>query len=61
MAIDPAFDITVNTASGEPEEEEGTADFKVLYDRFNDKVNKNLIQGNRKDQRGNQNAMRGDD
>ena len=56
MAIDPAFDITVHTAAGDGvEEEEDTVDANVLYQRFQEKINKNLIQGNRKaEQRGNQ-------
>ena len=41
MAIDPAFDITVQTA--DQEEEEGTVDVNVLYERFQEKVEKNLI------------------
>ena len=48
MAIDPAFDITVHTAADAIEEEEDTVDVNVLRERFTEKINKNLIQGNRK-------------
>ena len=50
MSIDPAYDITMHTAAGEGEqqEEEGTTDVGLLYQRFQDKVEKKLIQGNRK-------------
>ena len=44
MAIEPAYDVTVDTG----EEEEGSTDINVLYSRFQDKVDKNLISGNRK-------------
>ena len=44
MAIDPAFDITVQTA----EEEEDTVDVNQLYARFQEKIESNQIQGNRK-------------
>ena len=44
MAIDPAFDITVHTA----EEEEDTVDVNQLYNRFQEKMAMNQIQGNRK-------------
>ena len=49
MMIDPAYEVTVmsGTADGEPEEED-TVDTKVLYERFLDKVDKNLIQVTRK-------------
>ena len=56
LSIDPAYDIQVASAAteGEPEEED-TIDTKVLYERFLDKVDKNLIQVIRKgDLRGQQ-------
>lgn len=51
MAIDPAFDITLHTAADsnqENPEDEETVDINLLYTRFQDKIDKNLIQGNRK-------------
>ena len=48
MAIEPAYDITVASTVDQPDEEEGSVDVNVLYARFNEKVEKNLIQGNRK-------------
>lgn len=55
MSIDPAYDVQVATADGDYEQEEDTVDTKVLYQRFQEKVDKNLIQATRKaDLRGNQ-------
>ena len=50
MAIDPAFDITVHTAadSNTEAEEEETTDIHLLYKKFHEKMDQNLIQGNRK-------------
>lgn len=49
MQIDPVYDVQVASAAGEGEaEEEETIDTKVLYERFLDKVDKNLIQVVRK-------------
>ena len=41
MAIDPAYDITVHTADAEDEED--TTDVNVLYQRFQNKIEQNLI------------------
>ena len=62
MAIDPAYDISVLTAAYEDgtEEDDTTVDVKVLYDRFQDKVSKNLIQANRKADNRPKDAMRDD-
>ena len=46
MSIEPAFDVTVATSADQ--EEEGSIDINLLYQRFQEKVGKNLIQGNRK-------------
>ena len=42
MNIDPAFDITVHTQNDQ-EEEEATPDVNLLYERFQEKVERNLI------------------
>lgn len=49
MSIDPAYDVQIQSAAadGEPDEED-TVDTKVLYERFMDKVDKNMIQVIRK-------------
>ena len=51
MGIDAAYDISVLTAANEEGiegQEEDTVNVKTLYDRFQDKVNKGLIQPVRK-------------
>lgn len=47
MAIEPAYEITVDTTADQ-EEEEGSVDVNTLYDRFQDKIAKDMIRGNRK-------------
>ncbi len=42
MSIEPAFDVTVATTADQ-EEEEGSIDINLLYQRFQEKVGKNLI------------------
>ena len=59
MNIDPAFDITVHTQNDQ-EEEEATPDVNLLFERFQEKVERNLIQGNRKNDQKQQQAMRDD-
>ena len=54
MAIEPAFDVTVETSAATGEDEEGSTDTNVLYRRFQEKVERNLITGNRKPVKGNQ-------
>ena len=41
MSIEPAFDVTVATSADQ--EEEGSIDINLLYQRFQEKVGKNLI------------------
>ena len=57
MAIDAPYDITMRTTDDNGEEEDAVLDVDTLYKRFQEKLEKNLIQCNRKAEvKGNQPA-----
>lgn len=61
MAIEPAYEIVVEATTDQPEEEEGSIDVNVLYSRFQDKLQKDLIRTNRKNDARQNQAGRSDD